>query len=59
MDGYTKEVIETLENELKTTDTTGELLMPILDEIIAARSCDDRSLLCEKLLIEARIFNRI
>ena len=58
MGGYTKEVIEILNEELKTTDTTGEMLYPILEEVTLVTNCDERRLLCDKLLIEARLFNR-
>jgi hypothetical protein len=58
MAGYTQDCIDILNEELKRTDTTGDLLLPILSEIISTTTAEDRSLLCEKLLVEAKIFNR-
>lgn len=55
---YTHEVIETLMDEVKSTDTTAERLLPILNEIIISKEFG-MDLLCEKLLIEAQIFNMI
>ena len=55
---YTKIVKQLLDRELRSTDTTAELLLPIRHEILNASGCLDRGLLCEKLLVEARVFNR-
>lgn len=57
--GYTDEAISILNQEYRRTDHTGEILLPILREIINTESCYDRDLLCEKLLIEAKLFNKL
>ena len=57
--GYTDECISILNQEYRSTDNTGELLLPILNEIIDVKNCYDRDLLCEKLLIEAKLFNKL
>tara|TARA_R110000772_G_scaffold196430_1_gene307202 strand:- start:242 stop:436 length:195 start_codon:yes stop_codon:yes gene_type:complete len=57
--GYTKILIDVLNKELESTDVTGEMLLPILEEILSVNNYQGRELLVEKLLVEARIFNML
>ena len=59
MSGYTKILIDVLNKELESTDVTGEMLLPILEEILSVNNYQGRELLVEKLLVEARIFNML
>lgn len=56
---YTSEIKEILDEEALSTDDTAGMLYPLIEEIMAIKSCYDRELLCEKLLIEAKLFNRL
>lgn len=56
--GYTDEVINILNQEFRRTDFTGEILLPIIREVVSINNWKDQDLLCRKLLIEAEIFNK-
>lgn len=58
MDEYSRELIAEIQQEALSTSALSQLLLPLFHEI-TKNGCYDRELLAKKLLLEARIFNRV